>query len=64
MTSSRAIRATLQGLAGHGVLIGYTVSMHFGQCVRVWLPNDLPVVMRPGTAAAYLRELDDRTWWA
>lgn len=56
------MRSLLKGLAAHGVLISYTVGMYTGQRIRVRAEDGLPRNMTPGTAKAYLRQLEAKEW--
>jgi hypothetical protein len=52
----------LRALAARNLLITYTVGMYTGQRIRVWGPDGLPRTVSPGTARAYLRQVEAREW--
>lgn len=61
--STKDIRRLLGDLAAWGVLISYTVSMHFGQRVMVWGEDGRPVSMPLSVAEMYRRRLERWEWW-
>lgn len=59
---TRKVRQLLQALVNHGILIQYSLSPHYGQCVYVWGEDGRPVRMSLASAQVYAWRLEDREW--